>query len=200
MPAASAPVELINGRARLGKPVAPNANDVTLAGSLDFVEETLDLRFTLVGSGAADAQGLRPELVVLYKGPVSAPRRSIDVSALTSWLTLQSVERESRKLEAEEREAKRRAALDALIREATTATCHRRRSSGFTRHRACVQPPPVGERNTVACDDTEQSRIVERERTRGASAGHWFVCSGVARSAVDPANPRSGGCSALGRR
>ena len=91
----------------------------TLSGSLDFVEEAVDLRFTLIGSGAADAQGLRPELFVLYKGPVSAPRRTVDVSALTSWLTLQSVERESRKLEAEEREAKRREALDALIREAT---------------------------------------------------------------------------------
>jgi large subunit ribosomal protein L24 len=119
IPTSSAPVELVNGRARLGKLVTPDASDVTLSGGLDFVEEAVDLRFTLVGSGAPDAQGLRPELVVLYKGPVSAPRRTVDVSALTSWLMLQSVERESRKLEAEEREAKRREALDALIREAT---------------------------------------------------------------------------------
>ena len=119
VPTASVPVELANGRARLGKLVTPNANDVTLAGSLDLVEESVDLRFTLIGSGAADAQGLRPELFVLYKGPVLGPRRTVDVSSLTSWLTLQSVERKSRKLEAEEREAKRREALDALIREAT---------------------------------------------------------------------------------
>ena len=41
-------------------------------------------------------QGLRPELIVLYKGPLAAPRRTVDVTALTNWLTLQSVERESK--------------------------------------------------------------------------------------------------------
>jgi len=119
VPSASAPLEIANGRIRLGKPVTPIGANIDLSGSLDAVEETVDLRFTLDGSGAADAHGLRPELVVNVKGPLSSPQRVVDVSALTSWLTLRSVERESRRLEAEEREAKRRAALDALIREAT---------------------------------------------------------------------------------
>jgi uncharacterized protein involved in outer membrane biogenesis len=114
---ASAPIELTNGRARLGKLITPNATDVAFSGALDLVEETLDARFTLFGSAAADTQGLRPELTVLYKGPIAAPRRTVDVTTLTSWLTLQSVERESHKLEAEEREAKRRERLEALIRE-----------------------------------------------------------------------------------
>ena len=39
VPRASAPVELANGRARLGKLVTPDASDVTLSGGLDFVEE-----------------------------------------------------------------------------------------------------------------------------------------------------------------
>jgi hypothetical protein len=146
VPTVSAPVELANGRARLGKLVTPNASDVTLSGGLDFVEEAVDLRFTLVGSGAPDAQGLRPELVVLYKGPVAAPRRAIDVSALTSWLMLQSVERESRKLEAEEREAKRREALDALIREATRDPAPP--ATGATP--PAPQPPATTQSNPVA--------------------------------------------------
>jgi large subunit ribosomal protein L24 len=114
---ASAPIEMTNGRVRLSKVVTPNASDAALVLSLDLVEEALDARFTLLGSATADTQGLRPELIVLYKGPLAAPRRSIDVTALTSWLTLQSVERESKKLEVEEREAKRRESLEALIRE-----------------------------------------------------------------------------------
>ncbi|MGZ5828237.1 MAG: hypothetical protein ACXWJW_06830, partial [Xanthobacteraceae bacterium] len=117
LPSANAPIELTNGRARLGKLVMPNVDDPTIAASLDLVEESLDARVTLFGSRAVDVQGLRPELVVLYKGPVSAPRRTVDVSSLTSWLTLQSVERESRKLEAEEREAKKREQFEALMRD-----------------------------------------------------------------------------------
>ena len=37
VPTASIPVELANGRARMGKLAAPNANDVALSGSLDLV-------------------------------------------------------------------------------------------------------------------------------------------------------------------
>ena len=40
VPTASIPVELANGRARMGKLAAPNANDVALSGSLDLVEES----------------------------------------------------------------------------------------------------------------------------------------------------------------
>jgi hypothetical protein len=42
----------------------------------------------------------------LLKGPIATPRRTIDVSALTSWLTLQSVDRETRRLDAVERASK----------------------------------------------------------------------------------------------
>jgi hypothetical protein len=40
---------------------------------------------------------------VVWKGPIAAPRRSIDVSALTGWLTLQSANREAKRLDAIER-------------------------------------------------------------------------------------------------
>ena len=119
LPSANAPIELTNGRARLGKLVTPSADDVTIAASLDLVEVTLDARVTLLGSRVADVQGLRPELIVLYKGPVSALRRTVDVSTLANWLTLQSVERELRKLEAEELAAKKREQFEALMRDST---------------------------------------------------------------------------------
>jgi hypothetical protein len=116
---ASAPIEISTGRARLGKLVMPaHANELAVGASLDLVEETLDARFTLFGQGApVQGRAPRPEVSVALKGPISAPRRSVDVSVLVGWLTLQAVDREAKKLEAEEREAERRARLDAIIRE-----------------------------------------------------------------------------------
>jgi large subunit ribosomal protein L24 len=117
VPSASGAQELVNGRLRLGRLATPGLDNATLSASLDLLEETLDARVTLSGPASGDVQGLRAELAVLYKGPVSAPRRTVDVSALTSWLTLRSVERASKRLEAEEREAKRRAQFEAQMRE-----------------------------------------------------------------------------------
>jgi hypothetical protein len=42
---------------------------------------------------------MRPELAVTLKGPLAAPVRSLDVSALTGWLTLRAAELQSRRLE-----------------------------------------------------------------------------------------------------
>jgi large subunit ribosomal protein L24 len=45
---------------------------------------------------------------VFLSGPIADPKRTVDVSALTAWLTLRAVEQQSKQLEA--MEAKRRAA------------------------------------------------------------------------------------------
>lgn len=115
---ASAPLEIVAGRVRLGKfVVPPQAGNLAVAGSIDLVDETLDARFTLTGAqaGAGDATNQRPEISVALKGPLDAPRRTIDVSPLIGWLTLQAVDRQAKKLELEEREAKRREQLNAEI-------------------------------------------------------------------------------------
>lgn len=117
---ATAPFEIVAGRARLGKLALPaSANNLIAAGSIDLVEETLDARFTLMGSqtGTREAPSQRPEISVAVKGPIASPRRSLDVSPLIGWLTLQAVDREAKKLEIEEREARRRERLNAEIEE-----------------------------------------------------------------------------------
>jgi hypothetical protein len=43
--------------------------------------------------------GPRPEVSVDFQGPLEAPRRKVDLSAFIGWLTLRSVERETRRLE-----------------------------------------------------------------------------------------------------
>jgi large subunit ribosomal protein L24 len=104
MPWVSAPLAISAGRVRLGRLVTPpESNDVAAVGTLDLVDTSIDARVTVFGATEA---GQRPEASILLKGPVAAPRRTIDVSALTNWLTLQSVDREAKRLDAAERAAK----------------------------------------------------------------------------------------------
>ncbi len=107
---ATAPIEISAGRVRLGKFVTPpQAGSLAVAGSIDLVDEVLDARFTLTGAqiGAGTTASQRPEISVMLKGPIATPRRTVDVSPLVGWLTLQAVDRAARKLELEEREAER---------------------------------------------------------------------------------------------
>jgi len=104
MPWLSVPLAVSAGRVRLGKLVAPpQSNDLAISGALDLVDVTIDARFTVFGAAEGAA---RPEASILLKGPLGAPRRTVDVSALVSWLTMQSVDREAKRLDAAERAAK----------------------------------------------------------------------------------------------
>jgi large subunit ribosomal protein L24 len=85
------------GQVRLSNvSVDSTAADLSLSGSVDLTEGILDARMVL--SGAREAAGARPDNFMALKGPVSDPSRSIDVSALTGWLTLRAVENQARKL------------------------------------------------------------------------------------------------------
>ena len=76
------------GRLTLGPLAAPaQGADVVVTGSYDLGADALDLRFGLIGAPRANAlNGQRPELSIVLKGPLDAPRRSEDVSALVNWL------------------------------------------------------------------------------------------------------------------
>lgn len=89
--------------------------DATVSGALDLTNGVLDGRLVL--SGASRTAGARPDIYMALKGTVDEPTRSIDVSALTGWLTLRSVDNEARKLKAaEEAAAKARAAEEAAAK------------------------------------------------------------------------------------
>jgi len=74
---------------------SPDA-DLSLTSSLDLTDGTLDARLVL--SGAKEKGG--PDIFMALKGPATSPARSIDVSALTGWLTLRSVENQAKRLKA----------------------------------------------------------------------------------------------------
>ena len=71
---------------------------LSLAGNLDLTDGAIDARLVL--SGSSQAAGARPDIFMLLKGSVAAPSRSIDVSALTGWLTLRAVENQAKRLRA----------------------------------------------------------------------------------------------------
>lgn len=104
VPRLEAAFTINGGHLRLGNTVVKGRGaDLTLAGSLNLAEGSLDARLALAGPAGEDV-AVRPELLVTLKGPVQAPKRSIDTAALSGWLMLRSIERQARQLEAIEKE------------------------------------------------------------------------------------------------
>ncbi|RAI42466.1 hypothetical protein CH341_19420 [Rhodoplanes roseus] len=118
VPKTGGALSVVDGRVRLGPMDATvDGTDVSLSAGLDLGSDALDARFTLLGPGREDAPGgRRPEVGVTLRGPWAAPKRTVDTTALVTWVTLRSVEQEAKRVEAAEREAKRRDALAAAER------------------------------------------------------------------------------------
>jgi uncharacterized protein involved in outer membrane biogenesis len=74
---------------------------LSLGGNLDLTDGSINGRVVL--SGLSEQAGARPDIFMTLNGPVTAPRRSIDVSALTSWFTLRAVEIQAKQLREIER-------------------------------------------------------------------------------------------------
>ena len=89
------------GQARLGNiMVRAQGADLTAGGSVNLADGALDARLSLLGAaGTGSLASTRPEIAIALKGPSDAPKRSIDVAALTSWLALRAVEQQSKKLD-----------------------------------------------------------------------------------------------------
>ena len=96
---AESELQIAAGQVRLAT-AAVQSKDASLsvAGTLDLTDGTLVARLDL--SGLHESAGARPKLFVALKGPLTTPSRSIDVSALTGWLTLRAVENQTKRLRA----------------------------------------------------------------------------------------------------
>jgi large subunit ribosomal protein L24 len=71
---------------------------LSVTGTLDLTDGSINSRLALSGPG--EAAGARPDIFVTLQGPLTAASRSVDVSALTGWLTLRSVENQAKHLRA----------------------------------------------------------------------------------------------------
>ena len=88
-----------SGQMRLRKFTADSSGaQLSVAGTLDLITGTVDGRLVL--SGAGEQGGSPPDIYLALKGPLAAPQRTIDVSALTGWLTLRAIENETKKIRA----------------------------------------------------------------------------------------------------
>jgi uncharacterized protein involved in outer membrane biogenesis len=89
------------GQARLSNSMAgERGSELSLNGRVNLAECDINARLVLSGAAAAGSfANAPPEIVVALKGPVSAPKRSIDVAAFASWLALRAVEQQSKKLD-----------------------------------------------------------------------------------------------------
>ncbi len=105
---AEATIALSSGQARLSRFNAESKDaQLSLTGNLDLTDGLLDAHVVLSGSHEKDAAS-RPDIFMALNGPVTNPERSMDVSALTGWLTLRAVENQARQL----RELERARALE----------------------------------------------------------------------------------------
>ncbi|MBI1203839.1 MAG: AsmA family protein [Rhodopseudomonas sp.] len=105
---AEGPFTVGAGQLRLSSATVESSDAaLTLNGTIDLTDGSLDAHMVL--SGTSEAAGARPDIFMALKGPVSAPARSVDVSALSGWLTLRAVENQARKL----RELEKQRALEA---------------------------------------------------------------------------------------
>jgi uncharacterized protein involved in outer membrane biogenesis len=103
IPHAEAALSIAAGQLRLGTMVAgAEGAQLAASGSLTLADLVLDGRIVLASAGNVTSAG-RPEITVGLRGPVTAPKRSLDIAVLTGWLALRAVEQQSKKLEAIEK-------------------------------------------------------------------------------------------------
>ena len=102
VPQANADVTIAAGQIHLANTTV-NAQDgakLSLGGMLDLNSLAIDAHMTLSGQPAANALiPTRPEFAINVTGPLAAPERQLDVSALVAWLTLRAAELQTRRLE-----------------------------------------------------------------------------------------------------
>lgn len=118
------------GQARVAQTTAYGLGaDLMLGGVADLADASIDARLSLLGPVISEGtNSIRPEIFVSLKGPIATPRRTIDISALSAWLTLRAVERQSKRIDAIEQERAAVERREAERREAERREAERRES------------------------------------------------------------------------
>lgn len=105
LPVASAqiPFNIRDGRIRVGATaIDADGARAIVSGGYDIPADQADIRAALA-STALGGTASRPEIQLLAVGSPDALNRTIDVTALSSWLAVRTIDRETRRLDAIER-------------------------------------------------------------------------------------------------
>jgi len=115
IPAATTAIDVVDGQIRVAPIIVrPDGTEAVLSATFNLATDLLDAQVTLAGKPRKELQDRRPEVALALRGPLGAPERSIEASALLSYVTLQAVAHEAKRVEDAEREAKRRDAIAAV--------------------------------------------------------------------------------------
>jgi large subunit ribosomal protein L24 len=96
---AQSAITFVGGQARLVAPrVEANGADLAVTATLNLADAGLDATLALSGAATAGVAG-RPAVSVTLKGPLTAPKHTINADSLAGWLALRSVEQQSKRLE-----------------------------------------------------------------------------------------------------
>ncbi|HXO70423.1 MAG TPA: AsmA-like C-terminal region-containing protein, partial [Bradyrhizobium sp.] len=100
---AQVPFSIKDGRLRVGATTldAEGARAI-VSGGYDISADQTDIRAALTSTTAGSATG-RPEIQIFAVGSPDALDRTVDVAALSSWLAVRAIDRETRRLDSIER-------------------------------------------------------------------------------------------------
>ena len=100
---AQIPITIGDGRLRVGATTleADGARAV-ISGGYDIPANQADIRASLVSTAAGQATS-GPEIQLFAAGSPDALNRTVDVAALSSWLAVRAIDRETRRLDSIER-------------------------------------------------------------------------------------------------
>jgi large subunit ribosomal protein L24 len=113
--AAQIPFIIKDGRLRVGATTldAGGARAI-VSGGYDMAADQADLRVALTSMAAASVTA-RPEIQLFMAGSPDRLERTVDVAALSSWLAVRAIDRETRRLDSLERGEVPPATLPAAI-------------------------------------------------------------------------------------
>jgi large subunit ribosomal protein L24 len=117
---AQIPFTIRDGRLRVGATtLEAEGIRAVVSGGYDIPADQADLRATLAVPGAG--QGSPPEIQVFAAGSPDAFDRTVDVAALSSWLAVRTIDRETRRLDSIERGEATPASIPRAVQPQTLA-------------------------------------------------------------------------------
>jgi large subunit ribosomal protein L24 len=194
VPQGTAALTITAGRVSLANATLPAQNGAALSlnGALDLNTETVDARMTLSGPPPANALiGSRPELLVSLKGALAAPQRTLDISALTGWLTLRSAELQTRRIQSIEAD-RRDSVLGPVVRPQPPAVHEISRGTMVETTLPANVPPPPGTHVLERLQTVLQPAAPDANHPPAGSADHGPAPLGILPQlfGIKPAAPR----------
>ena len=112
---AQIPFTIRDGRLRVSATTL-NSEGVraVVSGGYDITADQTDLRAALTAPGAGAGQASPPEIQVFAVGSPDALNKTVDVAALSSWLAVRAIDRETRRLDSMERGEARPASIQPM--------------------------------------------------------------------------------------